>query len=442
MRKGWTTDIWRLALLLTAATLIGTAVGHPLAAVLIAQTGFILWHFRELRRLEQWLQKPESHNVPEAEYGLWGEIFDLLYRWRQRSQRREQKLETLLSRFQQAASALPDAVVILRGDSVIEWANKSAQRLLGLNLTKDIGQPIANLVRQPEFVSYLRAREYSTPLQMVAPGRENLSLTVRIVPYGIGQKLLVARDVTRLKRLEDMRRDFVANISHEMRTPLTVITGYLEALVDHERELSDESRKSVAQMQEQTARMQNLVTDLLFLSRIETGPRTSTWESVAVPAMLSAIREDARALSGDEKHNIGLDIDNSIWLRGNETELRSAFSNLIFNAVRYTPAGGSIDIKWWADDDGAHFSVSDSGIGIPIRHIPRLTERFYRVDTARSRERGGTGLGLAIVKHVLQRHDATLKIESAENRGSTFTCNFPAEMIIQQEAKTDTKAVN
>lgn len=427
-------------LLLVAATVVGTLIGHPLGAILVAQTGFIIWHLRELHRLERWLQKPDSYSVPEAEHGLWGEIFDLLYRWRQRSQRREQKLETLLSRFQQAASALPDAVVILRGEGTIEWTNKVSKRLLGVK-KKDIGQPIANLVRHPEFVSYLKHREYSTPLQMTSPANPNLKLTVRIVPYGIGQKLLVARDVTRLQRLEQMRRDFVANISHEMRTPLTVIAGYLETLTDHEASLSAQSLKALSQMQEQTIRMQNLVTDLLFLSRIETGPRTSTWEPVAIPAMVSAIREDALALSGEEKHDIRLEVDESIWLRGNENELRSAFSNLVFNAVRYSPAGSRIDVRWYRDKKGAHFSVSDQGIGIPTEHIPRLTERFYRVDTARSRERGGTGLGLAIVKHVLQRHDARLDIESAENQGSTFTCHFPSDLVISQKSEA-LKAVN
>jgi two-component system phosphate regulon sensor histidine kinase PhoR len=439
LQKGWSTDIWRLVLLLAAAALVGVVIGYPLVTLLIAQAGFIFWHLRELNRLERWLQNPERDDVPEAEQGLWGEIFDLLYRWRQRASRREQKLETLLSRFQQAASALPDAVVILRGDGTIEWVNKVSLRLLGIS-KKDVGQPVANLLRQPEFVAYFRNRDYSTPLNLDSPANQNLRLRVRIVPYGIGQKLLVARDVTRLQRLEDMRRDFVANISHEMRTPLTVITGYLESLSDHEKSLSEDAHKSIQLMQEQTTRMQHLVTDLLFLSRIETGPRTSTWEPVAVPAMLAAVREDAMALSGEEKHRISMDVDNSIWLRGNETEIRSAFSNLIFNAVRYTPPGGEISVRWFADKGGAHFSVSDSGIGIPSQHIPRLTERFYRVDTARSRERGGTGLGLAIVKHVLQRHDARLDIESAENQGSTFTCHFPRDNIIKQDAAVAKKA--
>ena len=440
MQKGWATDLWRLVLVLLAAALIGTAIGYPLLTILVGQTGFILWHLRELNRLERWLRNPERDDVPEAEHGLWSEIFDLLYRWRQRSKRREQKLETLLSRFQQAASALPDAVVILRGDGSIEWVNNVSQRLLGIS-KKDIGQPVANLLRQPEFVAYFRNRDYSTPLNLASPTNSNLRLRVRIVPYGIGQKLLVARDVTRLQRLEDMRRDFVANISHEMRTPLTVITGYLESLIDHETSLSEDARKSISLMQEQTTRMQHLVTDLLFLSRIETGPRTSTWEPVAVPAMLAAIREDAIALSGEEKHKITMDVDDDIWLRANETELRSAFSNLIFNGVRYTPPGGKISVRWFADKDGAHLSVSDTGIGIPTQHIPRLTERFYRVDTARSRERGGTGLGLAIVKHVLQRHDARLDIESAENRGSPFPCHFPVDMLIHQDSTRDKKAV-
>lgn len=256
-------------------------------------------------------------------------------------------------------------------------------------------------------------------------------LEINIVPYGNDQRLLIARNITRIKRLEQMRRDFVANVSHELRTPLTVLNGLLETMSDAEdTEQLKYWKRSVQLMNQQTSRMQHIVDDLLLLSRLETSDKKHTEQPVAIPAMLSAMREEAITLSGNMAHNIQLNADPHLWIIGNEQELHSAFFNLITNAIRYTPEKGTISLRWYADKSGAHFEVKDTGIGIAPQHVSRITERFYRVDIGRSRETGGTGLGLAIVKHAIERHKAKLRIESKLGQGSTFSCDFPYQRYI------------
>ncbi len=435
MFQYWTSEFWRLVLLVVAALVVGALAGYPFAAAALALLGYIAWQLYRQWTLSRWLRAPETNPIPDAG-GRWGEIFHDLYQWRRRMEVREKTLGSLLTRFEDAATALPDAVVVLSSNDDIEWFNPAARRLLGLRPQSDMGQPVGNLVRHPDFIAQLNGPQPAAPIQIESPRNENISLNVRIVPYGSGRRLLVARDITRMLHLEQVRRDFVANISHELRTPLTVLTGFLETMADSGEPGLEAWHDSLKSMQDQATRMRNLVTDLLFLARIEAAPRTGNWEPVAVPAMLGAIREDALALSSGEKHHIDMDIDESLWLRGNDAELRSAFSNLLVNAVRYTPAGRQIQVRWAADETGARLSVQDNGIGIPPQHIARLTERFYRVDTARSRESGGTGLGLAIVKHVLLRHDAELDIESTPGEGSSFICHFPADLIVRHSLKT------
>ncbi|MGD8643965.1 MAG: phosphate regulon sensor histidine kinase PhoR, partial [Chromatiales bacterium] len=293
---------------------------------------------------------------------------------------------------------------------------------------------ISNLIRDPGFVNYLREGDFSGALEVWSPVDPDMRLSLRMVPFGNKQSLLIARDVTHVVRLEQMRRDFVGNVSHELRTPLTVITGYLEALTDGEHVDPEDSQASLLQMKIQAERMRRIVQDLLMLTRLETGDQGPRQDSaVAIPAIASAIEEDARILSGEQGHRITLEAEAGLWLSGNPEELHSALSNLVSNAVRYTPPGGEIVIRWFADEQGAHFQVQDDGIGIEARHIPRLTERFYRVNTDRSRASGGTGLGLAIVKHVLQRHDARLRVESEPGVGSLFSCDFPSTRIVRKE---------
>jgi two-component system, OmpR family, phosphate regulon sensor histidine kinase PhoR len=429
----WAAELWRLVALGTAALLLGLLTGRPFLVVLLATLAYLGWHLVNLYRLERWLREGKGFQPPNAT-GIWGEVYHHYYRLQQRNRQRKRRLAAYLNRFQEAAAALPDAVVLLRPGGEIEWANEAASRLLGLR-GQDVGQRIANLVRHPAFTQVVRARGSAEPSpEFPSPVDSQTVLIARLVPYGNDQRLLVVRDVTRLQRLEEMRRDFVANVSHELRTPLTVVHGFIETIADAEDDCARHWARPLELVQQQTTRMQRIVEDLLLLSRLEMDARPSQVEPVDVPQMLAAIRDDALALSGEHAHCVELKAERGLWLRGAPEEVRSAFSNLVFNAVRYTPDGGTITIRWYADQTGAHMEVQDSGIGIPAPHIPRLTERFYRVDTGRSRAKGGTGLGLAIVKHVLSRHEAGLRIDSELGRGSTFACDFPPRLTVRRAA--------
>ena len=424
-------EIWILAGIAGVSLLFGSLTRHPF---LVASIGFGLYialTLRHLQRLHRWLRQRKDTEVPEAG-GLWGEVFDEL-RWMEKeTARHEAQLTELLTRFQDAASAMPDAVIILTQDGDIEWANPVADKLLGIHYPRDAGMRIGNLLRDPDFVQYLRNGEYAEPIEIASPENPELHVAIQITPYGSSQKLVIGRDVTRLARLEKMRRHFVANVSHELRTPLTVLGGYVETLSQMDQIRTEDLKKHLATMQEQSARMSRLVDDLLTLSRLETAPPRTHDATVDVPALLAALKEQAGILSGGNRHVITLEADPSLRLLGSREELHSAFSNLINNAVRYTPPGGAIQLRWRSDTGGARFSVTDTGDGIAPEHLPYLTERFYRVDTARSRASGGTGLGLSIAKHVLLRHDAQLQIESELSRGSTFSCVFPASRVVRE----------
>ena len=416
-------EIWLLLGLVVASLLLGAITGHPF---LLAALGFGLYTFLTLRhlfRLNSWLVHKHD-DLPDAS-GLWGEVFDRIRALTKETERREDRLTEMLTRFQAASTATPDAMLIVSGRHDIEWANPASERLFGIVTPRDNGVRLTNLVRQPEFNSYLERGDYTEALDMPSPVQAEKSLSVRIIPFGADQKLIIARDVSHFAHLETMRRDFVANISHELRTPLTVLTGFLETMKDMERPAGAEFKKHFQTMHDQALRMTRLVDDLLTLSRLETSPATRHEDVVNVPAMIASLREMAELLSGQRRHRLTCNIDATLKLRGNEDELRSAFSNLINNAVRYTPAGGEIVLTWALDGDQPFFAVRDSGDGIAPQHLPHLTERFYRVDTARSRDSGGTGLGLSIVKHILLRHESRLEIESELGQGSTFRCRFP-----------------
>ncbi len=390
------------------------------AALLLA--ALLVYHVRHLRRLKRWLARPEPGKVPEGK-GAWDEVLSALHRYERAAFAREQELAEALTRLRRAAQAMPDGVVLLDAHHAIEWCNDTAASLLELDPRADTGRPIANLVRDPAFVDALA----SPPKQAgrtVQLSRQAAVLSVRLIPYGESQILMLARDVTQAERVETMRRDFVANVSHELRTPLTVLVGFLETV----RELKldpQRVRDYLAMMGEQSARMQRIIDDLLALSVLESAPPPAV-ERVRVAPLLERLRADAVALSAGG-HTVSLDAAPSVDLLGSEAELASAFGNLLSNAVRYTPAGGTIKIEWRDGPGGASFSVADTGPGISPEHIPRLTERFYRVDRSRSRETGGTGLGLAIVKHALARHQAALEIHSELGKGSRFTARFPAQ---------------
>ncbi len=382
----------------------------------------------QLGRLIRWASEPLGTPVPDAS-GRWGDAFAALHkRSRTAAEQREQLYEAL-ERFRQAAQAMPDGVVILGDKFVIEWLNGHAEQLLGLDGSRDAGAPVLNLIREPDFVGYLQNGEYGRPLTFRTIRRPGLVLQAQAVPFSEGRTMLLMRDVTQMERLETMRRDFVANVSHELKTPLTVVSGFLDTLSEGWRDLSeDEIHHYLALASEQAERMRRLVDDLLTLSALETDAPPAD-EAIDVVPLLADVKEEALVLSAG-RHEITLRNEGPASVRGNPRELRSAFGNLASNAVRYTPVGGRIDLWWRAcEDGGAAFAVSDTGIGIEPQHLPRLTERFYRVDRGRSREMGGTGLGLAIVKHVLERHGGRLEIESTPGRGSRFTAVLPPRRV-------------
>ncbi len=389
---------------------------------------YLLYHLWFLAKLMRWLRGPLDARVP-AGWGIWEVAFAGLHRRVRIRLEQQNSLARALERFRLAGEALPDGVVVFNRHRQIDGLNAQAAAHFNLNPATDRGQPLTNLIRQPEMVSYLSAGQFDEPLLLQNDLHKGQTLQVQVIPYGDDQNLLISRDISQLERLENMRRDFVANVSHELKTPLTVVSGFVEMLVDDfDAYPREDALHYLRLVQEQSGRMQHLIDDLLTLSALETGSLTPLDERVEVPALLASIQQEARALSAG-RHQIGLVCDGPPVLLGCANELRSAFGNLASNAVRYTPDGGKVELIWRNTADGAAFTVADSGIGIAPQHIPRLTERFYRVDRSRSRETGGTGLGLAIVKHVLTRHQGHLEVESEAGKGSRFSACFPALRI-------------
>jgi len=427
--RGWLPELLLAAVWIGLAGLnwliFGGSAGWWLAAALF---GAGLRHVWQMHRLESWLRQGPRHQPP-ASWGLWGEVFDHYYRLQRRYNKRKKRLARVIREFRESTGAMPDGTVVLDNDRRISWFNSAAVGMLGLVTKRDIGQPIVNLVRAPAFEQFLRAGDFSRPVEIDSPVHDDSRISIRIVPYGQGQYLLLARDVTRIQRLQNMRRDFVANASHELRSPLTVLGGYLENMSDDDR-IPELWHHPLEEMLAQVRRMTTLVNDLLELSRLETdAPGDPDEQPVDVAELVRRIRVEAAAQI-DGGRTIESDIDETLGLAGVENELFSAFSNLVFNAVRYTDADGRIRIRWHREADGtARFCVRDNGIGIEAKHLPFVTQRFYRVDPSRSRSVGGTGLGLAIVKHVLQRHDARLKIDSEPGEGSEFCCVFPESRL-------------
>jgi len=389
----------------------------PLAVIALM---LLAWQLRQTFRFKHWLATYERNDAPDMS-GLWRDITRLALRPTKRSQRYRHRLQAVTDRLQDSTSALEEAVIMVDRHGNLEWWNRAASRFLGLRPV-DENQPLTNLIRAPEFTEYLLRREFDQPLIMPAPANKERWLEIKVTPFGRNDRLLILHDVTRLRQLEDMRKDFVANVSHELRTPLTVIRGYLETLEDVSDMLPHAALRMVSQMQEQAIRMESLVRDLLLLSRLDT-PNHDTHHMVPVGSLLQQIVSEANAVSAGQ-HNIQLSIETKATLNGCDQELRSAFTNLIINAVKYTPEGGDVRIRWYEHGGQGRLAVEDSGIGIEAHHLPRLTERFYRADPSRSKSTGGTGLGLAIVKHVLLRHRARLEVQSTPGEGSCFTAIF------------------
>jgi len=425
-------DFWQRVLVYPFVVLVLSLLLWAIAGALPAALFFgvlMLWrlffHLRNLADLQRWLAAPETTDVPDGS-GLWEDAFSKLNKLMRNLRKEREKHAAALLQMEQATGALPDGVVILDAADRIEWCNLLAVQHFGLDPARDIGQQITYLVRQPEFVQYLAMRNFSEPLILRDNRQEGIVLSITLISYGKDKRLLISSDITQLERIETMRRDFVANVSHELRTPLTVVNGFVETMHDMPHLENDMARRALNLMGDQTIRMESLVDDLLTLSRLENDQNPVREETVDVSALLNEIFKEGQLLSNG-KHQLHLEIESDVKLSGSRDELRSAFTNLLTNAIRYTPAAGEITMRWADKDDCLAYCVRDSGIGIAPQHIPRLTERFYRVDRSRSRETGGTGLGLAIVKHIAMRHQAKLEVVSEEGKGSTFALVFPAK---------------
>ncbi len=428
MSPAWSFAIARLLGVLAIAAVAGFFLGQVQLTVITVLAGYLAITFVRLYRLERWLRKRRTESPPDFQ-GVWGDVVALIMRIYRRKQFHKRRIVQLFREFRRMTSAMPDGVVVLGTDREILWFNRNAGRLLRLRRKVDFGQRIDNLIRHPDFIRYVELGDYSMPVVVRSTVDAEMHLALQMVAYG-SQQLLLVRDVTRQVRLEAMRKDFVANASHELRSPLTVITGYVDTLAE-DPGMDPLWRGPLEEMRRQTERMRAVVDGLIELSRLEAASGEAGLDLVDVCGMLTLIRREVLALER-RPADVTLTLDSDAKLLGSEPEVHSIFANLISNAVKYTPPEGRVDIRWWVDAAGGHFEVADTGVGFAREHIPRLTERFYRVDPSRARATGGSGLGLSIVKHALQRHGATLGIESEEGVGSTFSCHFPLRRIVSR----------
>jgi two-component system phosphate regulon sensor histidine kinase PhoR len=423
---------------LSAICLFLWLISGVTVALLVFSIGLLLYlasHILWLHKLHLWLKNPVLKETPEGS-GAWEDVFTALLQYERNNLSKEAQLSAALERFNLTANAIPDGLVILSPSNEIEWCTPHAENQLGLNLATDKNLPIVNLLRDSHFIAYLYNAEYSEPFKLKSWRDPEVIFEIQIIPFANQQKLLICRDMTQLEKVDAMRRDFIANVSHELRTPLTVVGGFLETLSDMEGAVPDSLKTYFGMMEDQTSRMRRIIEDLLTLSTIESNTEAPDDNEIDMAELLKALQNDAVGLSQSlykTKHKIHLDVDTTLNLKGAQEELHSAFSNLVSNAIRYTPKGGEIFIAWHLVSGQPVFSVRDTGIGIEHQHIDRLTERFYRVDRGRSRETGGTGLGLSIVKHILIRHQARLEITSEVGVGSTFSVVFPKSRIAHKK---------
>jgi two-component system phosphate regulon sensor histidine kinase PhoR len=431
---------WQFLLAVLGGMLFGLLLHRVALGVALALAAHLAWNLWQMLRFEQWLRRRRQEMPPDAS-GPWGEIIGLVTRLYRLKQFHKRRVVHLFREFRQMTTAMPDGVVVLAGNDEIQWFNRQAALLVGLRRKADFGRPVQNLVRHPEFVQFLERARLAERGAVTAENAAALATVVipspldterrllfhLIAAYGSGQRLLLVRDVTREARLESMRKDFVANASHELRSPLTVVAGYLDNLAE-DSALEDSWRVPVEEMRRQTVRMREIVEALLELSRLEAAGGEAPLERVDVGGLVALLRRDTMA-SPTPPAAFEVEMQPPALLLGAPGEVQSILSNLVTNAVKYTQPEGRLSLRWWVDAAGGHLAVADTGIGIPAEHLPRLTERFYRVDPGRSRKQGGTGLGLAIVKHAVQRHGGSLQIESVDGRGSTFTCHFPLRRV-------------
>ncbi len=420
-------DVGRLAFWLVMGWAIGWTLGHPLTGLFVGLVVFLWFQWYALYQLYRWIRFFPETPPPQLK-GIWAALAYNVHRLQISERRARQSLVNTIERARASVSALSEAVVLINGIGQLEWWNPAAEGLLGLK-AGDRGNFLLNLIRHPSFVQYFESGNYEEALKLESWVQSGCHLQCELTRFGQNDRLLIVYDVTRLHRLEQIRKDFVANVSHELRTPLTVLSGYLETFLDQD-DLNLRWRRGFGQMQQQTRRMTHLVNDLLLLSRLENEAVNPTTR-IDMPALVAQIFSDAEAYNAEQGHSLHLQIDSHAGLHGCEQDVASALSNLVTNAIKYTPAGGTVDLRWFVNDAGEGvFEVTDSGIGIDPDHLPRLTERFYRVDSGRSRATGGTGLGLAIVKHVLMQHGGRLRVTSVPGQGSTFQAIFPACRIL------------
>ena len=427
----WLRSSLRLVLYLLVFALIGWYIDDMLLAIAIGATLLLLFNYWHLYKLNRWLWHSRKMSPPMVK-GVWEHIYEGIYYLQRRNRNKRKELGELVKRFREGSEALPDAAVVVDSKACIIWCNRLARLDLGLKWPQDADRRLDNLLRHPEFIQYFHAGNFKYPIEVPSPTNPNKTFEYRIMPYGEEHLLLIARDITRVSQLEEMRKDFVANVSHELRTPLTVINGYLE-IIPMDEDADPFMQKAMKEMTAQTHRMQNLIEDLLVLSRIEASSERIYENVVNMPAVLKQIELEANTLNKEKQHTIRFHVAPDLQVYGVETEIRSACSNLVFNAVHYTPAKGEINVHWQSTPQGARFSVVDNGEGIEPGHLNRLTERFYRVDKARSRKTGGSGLGLSIVKHVLSHHNSRLEITSTVGEGSQFSFVLDKELIAEQE---------
>ncbi len=421
-------DLRLLTFFLVIAGFIGYGIGYLWVCILLGFAAFIGLQMRSLYLVNDWISY-RPYDAPPNLSGIWGALLFNVYRAQRQERIVQAEMVGLIDRAQSSLVALAEAVVLIDDQHQLEWWNPAAEKLLGFQ-PGDRGRNILTILRKPIFIDYFNDIDQAPDgIKVQSSMFEDRYVQIKLTRFGGESRLLVAYDVTRMHKLEQVRKDFVDNVSHELRTPLTVLSGYIETFTDQE-DLNPRWKRAFEQMQAQTKRMNALVNDLLMLSRLENNKTTTSRNQIIdMRVLMNQVFDDAQAYNVDYGHTLNLDIDSHCDLIGSDVELASAFSNLITNAIKYTPKGGIITISWRDEHDHGCFSVQDNGIGIDPKHLPRLTERFYRVDSARSRETGGTGLGLAIVKHVLMQHGAHLEVESQENEGATFKVIFPKKRL-------------
>jgi len=407
---------------LVVSLLAGWVVGHIAWCLVIGLFSYMLWHQRQLSRLYEWAMNDKLSDPPVS-HGVWGELFDRFHRTQRANLKQRVRLKKVIKRFRDSTFALHDGFVMIDAHDNLDWWNPAAERLLGLRKT-DQGQQVTNLLRDPSFRQYFKSHQYDKAIEMISPLNHEVTLHCQISAFGKRDRLMVVRDITELKKLDRVRKDFVANVSHELRTPLTVVSGYLETMSENTDSIPRAWAKAMPQMLQQTQRMNNLIQDLLMLSNLESRATAQRHQVVDMTSLLRSICHDLQTSIDDKQQTLELNLDSHTRLLGQHQELYSLASNLISNASKYSPEQSTITVNWREVNGDLCLEVSDNGPGIAPQHIPRLTERFYRVDEGRAQTTGGTGLGLSIVKHILINHDGQLEIQSQFGKGSQFICLF------------------